>query len=192
MIYKLIPRVRIAWRDVWVGAAVTAALFAVGKFLIGLYLGKSSVASAFGAAGSLVVMMVWVYYSAQIFLLGAEFTWVFAHTLRLAPRRAPAAPGGLRTGGPGPSDGSGRGRALVQPDYRERRVRTIDAYLALNVLPPISTYVRVGAYGESLDSGGMRHHRDAARARPACWPPRSSIQASVRIRSIATMRRRSR
>jgi membrane protein len=80
LIYKLIPRVRIAWRDVWVGAAVTSGLFAVGKFLIGLYLGKSSVASAFGAAGSLVVMMVWVYYSAQIFLLGAEFTWVFAHS----------------------------------------------------------------------------------------------------------------
>jgi membrane protein len=80
MIYKVIPRVRIQWRDVWVGAGVTAALFAVGKFLIGLYLGKSSVASAFGAAGSLVVMMVWVYYSAQIFLLGAEFTWVYAHS----------------------------------------------------------------------------------------------------------------
>ena len=80
LIYKFIPRVRTAWRDVWVGAAVTSALFAVGKFLIGLYLGKSSVASAFGAAGSLVVMMVWVYYSAQIFLLGAEFTRVFAHT----------------------------------------------------------------------------------------------------------------
>ena len=80
MIYKLIPRVRIRWRDVWIGAAVTAALFAVGKFVIGLYLGKSSVASAFGAAGSLVVMMVWVYYSAQIFLLGAEFTWIYAHT----------------------------------------------------------------------------------------------------------------
>jgi len=80
LIYKFIPRVRIRWRDVWVGAAVTAALFAVGKLLIGLYLGKSSVASAFGAAGSLVVMMVWVYYSAQIFLLGAEFTWVYAHT----------------------------------------------------------------------------------------------------------------
>ncbi len=59
---------------------VTAGMFAAGKFLIGLYLGKSTVASAFGAAGSLVVMMVWVYYSAQIFLLGAEFTWVFAHT----------------------------------------------------------------------------------------------------------------
>ena len=80
LIYKIIPRVRIRWHDVWIGAAVTAALFAVGKFLIGLYLGKSSVASAFGAAGSLVVMMVWVYYSAQIFLLGAEFTWVYAHT----------------------------------------------------------------------------------------------------------------
>jgi membrane protein len=80
LIYKIIPRVRIQWRDVWIGAAVTAGLFAVGKFLIGLYLGKSSVASAFGAAGSLVVMMVWVYYSAQIFLLGAEFTWVYAHS----------------------------------------------------------------------------------------------------------------
>jgi membrane protein len=74
MIYKFIPRVQIAWRDVWVGAAVTAVLFAAGKVLIGLYLGKSTVASAFGAAGSLAVMMVWVYYSAQIFLLGAEFT----------------------------------------------------------------------------------------------------------------------
>jgi membrane protein len=80
MIYKVIPRVRVAWRDVWIGAAVTSALFAVGKFAIGLYIGKSSVASAFGAAGSLAVMMVWVYYSAQIFLLGAEFTWVYAHT----------------------------------------------------------------------------------------------------------------
>jgi membrane protein len=79
LIYKFIPRVRIPWRDVWVGAGVTAVLFAVGKFAIGLYLGKSTVASAFGAAGSLAVMMVWVYYSAQIFLLGAEFTWVYAH-----------------------------------------------------------------------------------------------------------------
>jgi len=74
MIYKIMPRVRIAWRDVWVGAAITAALFAAGKWAIGLYIGKSSVTSAFGAAGSLVVVMVWVYYSAQIFLLGAEFT----------------------------------------------------------------------------------------------------------------------
>ena len=78
MIYRFMPRARIAWRDVWVGAAVTALLFEIGKLLIGLYLGKSGVTSAFGAAGSLVVLLVWVYYSAQVFLLGAEFTWVYA------------------------------------------------------------------------------------------------------------------
>lgn len=78
MIYKLMPRVKVEWRDVWVGAGVTALLFTVGKHLIGLYIGKSSVASGYGAAGSLVVVLVWVYYSAQIFLLGAEFTWVYA------------------------------------------------------------------------------------------------------------------
>lgn len=79
MIYKLMPRARIAWRDVWIGAAVTALLFEVGKLLIGLYLGTTGVASSFGAAGSLVVLLVWVYFSAQIFLLGAEFTWVYSH-----------------------------------------------------------------------------------------------------------------
>jgi membrane protein len=80
LIYKLMPRVKVQWRDVWVGAIVTAVLFSLGRFLIGLYIGKSSVASGFGAAGSLVVVFVWVYYSAQIFLLGAEFTWVYATT----------------------------------------------------------------------------------------------------------------
>ncbi len=87
MIYKVIPRVRIAWRDVWMGAAVTAALFAIGKWLIGLYIGRSSAASAFGAAGSLVVLMLWVYYSSQIFLLGAEFTRLYAeeHGSHAAP-----------------------------------------------------------------------------------------------------------
>jgi membrane protein len=79
LIYKLMPRASIAWRDVWVGAAVTSLLFEIGKFLIGLYLGTTSVASGFGAAGSLVVLLLWVYFSAQIFLLGAEFTWVYAH-----------------------------------------------------------------------------------------------------------------
>jgi membrane protein len=80
MIYKLMPRVQVRWHDVWLGAVVTAALFSVGKFLIGLYIGKSGVASGFGAAGSLVVIFIWVYYSAQIFLMGAEFTWVYART----------------------------------------------------------------------------------------------------------------
>ena len=78
MIYKFMPRAHIRWRDVWVGAAVTAGLFVVGKWAIGLYLGKSDIASGFGAFASLVIVMVWVYYSAQIFLLGAEFTWVYA------------------------------------------------------------------------------------------------------------------
>ncbi len=79
IIYKILPRVQVGWRDVWVGTAFTAALFIAGKFAIGLYLGKAGLASTFGAASSLVVLMVWVYYSAQIFLLGAEFTWLFAH-----------------------------------------------------------------------------------------------------------------
>jgi len=77
MTFKLLPDVQIAWRDVWLGAAVTSLLFTIGKFLIGLYLGKSSIASAYGAAGSLVIIVVWVYYSAQILLLGAEFTKVY-------------------------------------------------------------------------------------------------------------------
>lgn len=79
MIYKLMPRARVEWKDVWVGALVTAVLFSLGKALISLYLGASGLASAYGAAGSLVLVLVWVYYSAQVFLLGAEFTWVYAN-----------------------------------------------------------------------------------------------------------------
>jgi membrane protein len=78
MIFKLLPDVQIAWADVWIGAAATALLFTIGKFLIGLYLGKSSTASTYGAAGSLVTVLLWVYYSAQILFLGAEFTQVYA------------------------------------------------------------------------------------------------------------------
>jgi len=78
--YRILPRVKVAWADVWIGATVTAVLFTIGKYLIGLYLGRAGVSSGFGAAGSLVIILLWVYYSAQIFLLGAEFTWVFAHT----------------------------------------------------------------------------------------------------------------
>jgi membrane protein len=90
MIYKIMPRVNIAWRDVWIGAAVTSLLFTAGKFLIGLYIGKSGVTSGFGAAGSLVVLLVWVYYSAQIFLLGAEFTR--AYSLQFGSRKGEAEP----------------------------------------------------------------------------------------------------
>jgi membrane protein len=80
MSYRILPRVHIAWSDVWIGAVATAALFTLGKYLIGLYLARAAVSSGFGAAGSLVLILVWVYYSAQIFLVGAEFTWVFAHS----------------------------------------------------------------------------------------------------------------
>ena len=78
MIYKTVPRVHIAWKDVWIGAATTALLFTVGKVLIGVYIGRSGIASGFGAAASLVVVLVWVYYSAQIFFLGAEFARQYA------------------------------------------------------------------------------------------------------------------
>jgi membrane protein len=78
VLYKLLPDVRIAWRNVWTGAAVTAVLFTIGKSLIGLYLGRSTVASVYGAAGSLIVILLWVYYSAQIVFFGAEFTKVYS------------------------------------------------------------------------------------------------------------------
>jgi membrane protein len=79
LIYKVLPDAEIAWRDVWLGGFVTAVLFSLGKFLIGLYLGNSAVASSFGAAGSLVLLLVWIYYSAQILFFGAEFTQVYAN-----------------------------------------------------------------------------------------------------------------
>jgi membrane protein len=115
MIYKFIPRVQIAWRDVWVGAAVTAVLFAAGKLLIGLYLGKSTVASAFGAAGSLALMMVWVYYSAQIFFLGAEFTWIYAHAY--GSRRGERRPRPEDSAPVVPHSPAGLSEA-ARPDYR--------------------------------------------------------------------------
>lgn len=94
LMYKILPRVKIAWRDVWFGAFVTSLLFTIGKFVVGLYIGQSKVASGFGAAGSVMVVLVWVYYSAQIFLLGAEFTWVYTH--RYGSRRGQARPADTR------------------------------------------------------------------------------------------------
>lgn len=79
LIYKLMPSVKIRWNEVWIGAVITAILFTAGKFLIGLYIGRSALASGFGVAGSLLALLIWVYYSAQIFLLGAEFTWAYSN-----------------------------------------------------------------------------------------------------------------
>jgi membrane protein len=98
MIYKIMPRVRVTWRDVWLGALVTALLFTGGRYLIGMYIGRSDLASAFGAAGSLIVVFVWVYYSAQIFLLGAEFTWIYARrfgSMQASAFASPATPPAL-------------------------------------------------------------------------------------------------
>jgi membrane protein len=107
MIYKFLPRARIDWHDVWIGATVTAVLFEVGKLLIGLYIG-TSIPSVFGAAGSLVVLLIWVYYSAQVFLLGAEFTRVYAYRRGSRAGEEPPDPPPQR-----------RGRPLTAPPARK-------------------------------------------------------------------------
>jgi membrane protein len=89
MMFKWLPDTPIAWRDVWLGAILTAALFEVGKFLIGLYIGKQGLESTYGAAASIVVVLIWIYYSAQLVLMGAEFTNVYAR--RYGSRRGEAA-----------------------------------------------------------------------------------------------------
>ncbi len=86
MIFKLLPDTKVAWRDVWLGALVTSLLFTIGKFAIGFYLGKASVASSYGAAGSVVILLLWVYYSSLILYFGAEFTHVYS--MRHGSRRA--------------------------------------------------------------------------------------------------------
>jgi membrane protein len=85
MMFKILPDAAVAWQDVWIGAMVTALLFSLGKYLIGLYIGSSNIASTYGAAGALVIILLWIYYSAQILLFGAEFTKACADR-RLAPR----------------------------------------------------------------------------------------------------------
>jgi membrane protein len=88
LVYKVLPDVKIAWTDVWVGSAVTALLFTLGKYLFGLYLARSTINSAYGAASSLAIILMWFYYSAQVFFIGAEFTQVYAnrHGARVSPR----------------------------------------------------------------------------------------------------------
>ena len=90
VMFKLLPDTEVEWRDVWLGAAITAALFELGKLLIGIYVGKLALASTYGAAASLVILLIWVYYSAQIVLLGAEFTHCYASRYRRHEAAAPA------------------------------------------------------------------------------------------------------
>lgn len=109
LIYRILPDTRIPWMDVWLGAAVTAFLFAVGKFLIGFYLGTSGVATVYGAAGSFVLILLWVYYSAVIFLFGAELTRAYSERIGSRAHRKRAAPGG--TSGTTPGDRPRKGPA---------------------------------------------------------------------------------
>jgi membrane protein len=98
LIFKVIPDVEVRWADVWIGGVVTACLFTLGKFLLGLYLGKSSFTSSYGAAGSVVALVVWVYYASQILFMGAEFTQVYARlfggSVRPSPEAVPVEPQG--------------------------------------------------------------------------------------------------
>lgn len=103
MIYKVLPDVKISWGDVWLGALATAILFALGKQLIGLYLGNSTLASSYGAAGSFAVMLMWIYYSAQLLLFGAEFTQVWAHRNQPATPLKQPSPPALATGSTTPN-----------------------------------------------------------------------------------------
>jgi membrane protein len=97
IIFRFVPDAKVEWRDVWLGAVVTSLLFSIGKLAIGIYLGKGSLGSAYGAAGSLVIFLAWVYYSAQILFFGAEFTQVYArqHGSRIVPAHAAARPAGV-------------------------------------------------------------------------------------------------
>jgi membrane protein len=124
MIYRFLPDAEIAWKDVWLGAVITSILFLLGKFLIGLYLGHSSVGSVYGAAGSLAVLLVWLYYSSQIFLFGAEFTKVYANTsgsrIVPAPNAMPVTAEARAQEG-APREGDRRSAAPV-PEKRADRV----------------------------------------------------------------------
>ena len=175
MIYKFLPHVRIRWHDVWVGAAVTALLFTLGKYLIGLYIGKGAVASGFGAAGSLVVLLVWVYYSAQIFLLGGVFGGVSARTLgsRRHPDESAARPtrptlratatATTRNARPSPAVSSTRA-ARASPPAVEAAVPSgwlgrLRGRLESAPVPWVGGAVVAGAASAALAVAVMRHRR---------------------------------
>jgi len=126
LIYRILPDVRIAWRTVWVGAAVTALLFTIGKYLLGLYLAHQSTSSAFGAAGSLLVFLIWVYYSAQIFFFGAEFTQVYAqhHGEEIQPDEKAQFIGRKHPTGTGQATAQQRTQALPAQRHAAVRVPT--------------------------------------------------------------------
>ncbi|VTU39270.1 ribonuclease BN/unknown domain fusion protein [Variovorax sp. PBL-H6] len=186
MIFKLMPTATIAWRDVWIGAFVTALLFELGKFGIGLYLGKSGVNESFAAAGSLVLLVAWVYYAAQIFLLGAEFTKVYAHahgsTAGTKAVEATKAAAAQADAGTDCIDGKNQQPALAEPapDYSaigltartqeeiDRRVDRASATLLRQML-----WLGALTLGNVLAEHWARRQRKAGRRRAATPRQRS-------------------
>jgi len=147
MIFKFLPDIKVEWRDVWVGAAFTSLLFTIGKYLIGLYLGGSGVSSSYGAAGSLVVILLWIFYSAQILLFGAEFTQVYAyrqgskigaeHNIRAETPKTeistqPRQKGAVRQ--PDATPSFGQFSPPPEPPKRERRLLTVGILSYLGTL----------------------------------------------------------
>ncbi|GKS93540.1 YihY/virulence factor BrkB family protein [Acidovorax sp. SUPP2825] len=161
MIFKFMPSVPIAWRDVWVGAAVTAVLFEVGKVLIGLYVGKAGLSSTYAAAGAIAVVLIWVYYAAQIFLLGAEFTKVYA------------AEHGSHAAAP---------EALLDPV--EPRKGGADANSALTPVTPLPVPARQAAPAAPLSTGALATTVAllAARVALSLWLERREKRDALRRR----------
>lgn len=185
MIYKLMPSRKIAWRDVWVGAFTTALLFELGKFLIGLYLGKSSMTETFAAAGSLVILLAWVYYAAQIFLLGAEFTKVYAmeHGSCAAQQAMEATRATAETGVPvetAPSTGAslpaGAAAAMAAPsDGARKQAAGADVPENAMAVPPVPGAVRLDENRALLRSEELREDLLAPRA----WWDKPGFEAAL-------------
>lgn len=176
--FKFVPDIKIAWKDVWLGAALTSLLFTIGKFLIGLYLGNASFASTYGAAGSLVIVLVWVYYSAQILFFGAEFTQVYANTFGSRVRPADDALPVSET------ERAQQGIPRTQPPLGPA-AQPLPAYQALQPAPEGEVQVKqdywaaLATFVLGLTAGAVvgietlkRKPGKAARARPASHPAR--------------------
>ncbi len=136
-IYKVLPDLHLEWRDVWTGALVTAILFSIGKSLIGWYLGSSTVASSYGAAGALIIILLWVYYSSLIFLLGAEFT----HAYSLAHGSRQDTPEATQSDTPAPASSSAAARSVKMP-VRRNPVRGRPSLLGMGIAVAVSEAVR--------------------------------------------------
>lgn len=183
MIYKILPSVRIAWRDVWVGAFVTAVLFEIGKFLIGLYLGKSSMTQTFAAAGSVVILIAWLYYAAQIFLLGAEFTKFYAqeHGSHFAMRAVQGTQATKQAGVP--VDGAPLAGAPSQPQPQPVAVAAVKEKAEMKTPTPESPVERLRQTREQLQ------HTEPAPPVPGSRKAMAGVSALAGMIAVAMARR---